>query len=82
MDIGGCVNVLVPGQLMGPMVPGMAPNSTLLDVKKYEGPLPNGQGFEAKLDAIAKTESCREIIEGHGFEAIQASVRARLSKEA
>jgi trimethylamine-N-oxide reductase (cytochrome c) len=80
MDIGGCVNTLVPGQLMGSMVPGMAPNSCLLDVCKYEGEMPKGQYFEHKLDKVAKEadpdfESCAEIIEGHGFEAIQDKVK-------
>jgi trimethylamine-N-oxide reductase (cytochrome c) len=79
-DIGGCVNILTPGRLIGDMVPGMAPNSTLLDVRKYEGKLPDSQCFEYKLDAIAKSadpdaETCREIIEGHGFEKIQEKVR-------
>jgi trimethylamine-N-oxide reductase (cytochrome c) len=80
MDIGGCVNVLSPGRLMGDMVPGMAPNSTLLDVCKYEGEMPRTQYFEYKLDKVAKeadpdAETCVEIIEGHGFEKIQAKVR-------
>jgi trimethylamine-N-oxide reductase (cytochrome c) len=80
MDIGGCVNVLTPGRLMGDMVPGMAPNSCLMDIRKYEGNLPKGQMFEDKLDKVAKeadpnAESCVEIIEGHGFEKIQAKAR-------
>jgi trimethylamine-N-oxide reductase (cytochrome c) len=85
-DIGGCVNVLTPGRLMGDKVPGMAPNSTLLDVRKYEGELPKGQLFEDKLDTINKKadpdfESCVEIIEGHGFEKIQAKVRQNYLKK-
>ncbi len=81
-DIGGCVNVLSPGKLIGSMVPGMAPNSTLLDVCKYEGEIPSTQHFEYKLDAVAReaepdTETCFEIIEGHGFEKIQEKARAR-----
>jgi trimethylamine-N-oxide reductase (cytochrome c) len=83
-DIGGCVNILSPGRLIGDKVPGMAPNSTLLDICKWEGALPQGQYFESKLDAVAKeadpdAETCFEIIEGHGFEAIQAKVRAKLA---
>jgi trimethylamine-N-oxide reductase (cytochrome c) len=80
MDIGGCVNILSPGRLMGDMVPGMAPNSTLLDVCKYEGEMPRTQYFEYKLDKVAldadpDAETCAEIIEGHGFEKIQAKVK-------
>ena len=80
MDIGGCVNVLTPGRLIGDMVPGMAPNSCLIDVCKYEGELPKGQLFESKLDKVSRevdpdAESCIEIIEGHGFEKIQAKIR-------
>lgn len=86
LEIGGCVNVLTPGRLMGDMVPGMAPNSTLLDVCKYEGEIPQGQMFEDKLDAVAKSadpdaETCIEIIEGHGFEKIQAKVRENYLKK-
>jgi trimethylamine-N-oxide reductase (cytochrome c) len=86
MDIGGCVNILTPGKLMGSMVPGMAPNSTLLDICKYEGPLPDSQCFEYKLDAVARdanpdAATCKEIIEGHGFEMIQARVQKEYLKE-
>jgi hypothetical protein len=82
MDIGGCVNILSPGKLMGSKVPGMAPNSTLLDVCRYEGEIPDSQCFEFKLDDVARqadpdAETCREIIEGHGFEAIQDKERIR-----
>ena len=64
------------------MVPGMAPNSTLIDVCRYEGPLPSGQLFEHKLDAVAKAadpdaESCMDIIRGHGFESIQKKAREK-----
>jgi len=54
MERGGCVNLLVPGQLIGTRVPGMSPNSCLLDVKKYEGELIYGQGFESILEKIDK----------------------------
>ena len=65
----------------------MAPNSTLLDVRKYEGPIPDSQCFEYKLDAVAfaaedDAETCKEIIEGHGFEKIQAKIKAQYAKEA
>ncbi len=87
MDIGGCVNVLTPGRLIGSYVPGMAPNSTLMDVRKYEGEIPDCQCFEHKLDQVAfaadgDAETCKEIIEGHGFEKIQAKIRAQYAKEA
>jgi trimethylamine-N-oxide reductase (cytochrome c) len=87
MDIGGCVNVLVPGRLQGDMAPGMVPNSCLMDIRKYEDNLPKGQLFEDKLDKVAReadpnAESCIEIIEGHGFEAIQAKVREKYLKGA
>ena len=87
MDIGGCVNILTPGKLIGSYVPGMAPNSTLLDVRKYEGPSPDSQCFEEQLDAVAfaaedDAETCKEIIEGHGFEKIQAKIKAQYAKEA
>ena len=80
MDICGCVNILTPGRLIGDMVPGMAPNSCLMDIRKYDCDLPKGQMFEDKLDKVAKeadpdAESCVEIIESHGFEKIQAKVR-------
>ncbi len=90
MDIGGCVNILSPGKWIGSKVPGMAPNSTLLDVCKYEGPIPDSQCFEYKLDIVAKesdpdAETCRDIISGHGFESIQEKAREarrRSQKEA
>ena len=86
MDIGGCVNVLTPGRLIGDKVPGMAPNSTLLDIRKYEGEIPTTQYFEYKLDKVARegeptAETCVEIIEGHGFEAIQEKVRKEYIKK-
>ena len=86
MDIGGAVNVLVPGRLQGDYAPGMVPNSCLIDICKYEGELPNCQLFEHKLEKVAKeadpdAESCIEIIEGHGFEKIQAKVRDNYLKK-
>jgi trimethylamine-N-oxide reductase (cytochrome c) len=65
----------------------MAPNSTLMDICKYEGEIPDSQCFEYKLDAVAKqadpdTETCKEIIEGHGFEKIQEKVKKTYRKEA
>ncbi len=36
-DRGGCVNMLTPSRLMSSNVPGMAPNSTLVEMAKWEG---------------------------------------------
>ena len=73
MEIGGSINVLTPGRMMGDMVPGMAPNSCLIDICKYEGELPSSQLFEHKLDKVAREAdpeavTCLELISGHGFE--------------
>ena len=57
MEKGGCVNVLTPGRLIGSKVPGMAPNSALIDVQKYEGELTYGQGFEHILEKIDEEAS-------------------------
>jgi trimethylamine-N-oxide reductase (cytochrome c) len=86
MDIGGCVNVLTPGRLIGEYVPGMAPNSTLLDVRKWEGPIPESQYFEWKLDKVnfaaePDTASCSEIIEGDGFNKLQSQESRKYKKE-
>lgn len=37
VEKGGCVNMLTPGRLMSQNVPGMAPNSCLIEVCKWEG---------------------------------------------
>jgi trimethylamine-N-oxide reductase (cytochrome c) len=39
MDKGGCVNLLTSGELISKNVPGMAPNSTLIEIEKYDEPL-------------------------------------------
>jgi len=36
-DKGGCVNILTPSRLMSSNVTGMAPNSCLIDICKWEG---------------------------------------------
>jgi trimethylamine-N-oxide reductase (cytochrome c) len=55
-DKGGCVNLLVPGRLMGEAVPAMVPNSCNIDVEKVD-PDPNyGQGFEHIMDAVDKQQ--------------------------
>jgi trimethylamine-N-oxide reductase (cytochrome c) len=35
-DRGGCVNLLTPGRLMSKNAPGMAPNSCLIEIAKWE----------------------------------------------
>ncbi|MBN2060349.1 MAG: molybdopterin-dependent oxidoreductase [Deltaproteobacteria bacterium] len=35
-DRGGCVNLLVPGRMLSKHVPGMAPNSCLIEIAKWE----------------------------------------------
>ncbi len=36
-DKGGCINLLSPGRMMSKNVPGMAPNSCLVEMTKWEG---------------------------------------------
>ncbi len=36
-DRGGCVNILTPSRMLSKNVPGMAPNSCLVEVEKWEG---------------------------------------------
>ena len=36
-DKGGCTNLLTPGRMMSKNVPGMAPNSCLVELAKWEG---------------------------------------------
>ena len=35
-DRGGCVNLLTPGRMLSQNVPGMAPNSCLIEIRKWE----------------------------------------------
>ncbi len=51
-DKGGCTNLLTPSQLMGRKVPGMVPNTTLVEVEKFEVPAEYGQGFEKILEGV------------------------------
>lgn len=51
-DKGGCTNLLTPSRLMGEKVPGMAPNSCLIDIEKAELPEGWGQGFEKILEEV------------------------------
>lgn len=36
VDRGGCVNLLTPSRMMSQNVPGMAPNSCLIEICKWE----------------------------------------------
>ena len=38
-DRGGCVNVLSPSRFITPMSSGMANNSCLIEIEKYDAPL-------------------------------------------
>ena len=51
-DKGGCTNLLTPSQLMGRKAPGMVPNTTLVDIEKYDVPEEYGQGFEKILEEV------------------------------
>ena len=37
-DKAGCINILTSGKLIGKNVPGMAPNSTLVEIEKHKEP--------------------------------------------
>jgi molybdopterin guanine dinucleotide-containing S/N-oxide reductase-like protein len=37
VDRGGCVNILTPSRVMSKNAPGMAPNSCLVEIEKWEG---------------------------------------------
>jgi hypothetical protein len=37
VDRGGCVNLLTPSRTMSKNTPGIAPNSCLIEVTKWEG---------------------------------------------
>jgi anaerobic selenocysteine-containing dehydrogenase len=37
IEKGGCVSILTPSRMMSRNVPGMAPNSCLIEVTKWEG---------------------------------------------
>jgi trimethylamine-N-oxide reductase (cytochrome c) len=36
-DKGGCVNLLTSGRMLSKNAPGMAPNSCLIECRKWEG---------------------------------------------
>ncbi|MGB9630250.1 MAG: molybdopterin dinucleotide binding domain-containing protein, partial [Thermodesulfobacteriota bacterium] len=36
-DRGGCINILTPGRMMSKNAPGMAPNSCLVEIEKWDG---------------------------------------------
>ena len=37
IDKGGCVSILSPARMMSKNVPGMTPNSALIEIQKWEG---------------------------------------------
>jgi trimethylamine-N-oxide reductase (cytochrome c) len=49
-DKAGCINILTSGELIGKNVPGMAPNSTLVEIEKYKGELIPGMRLNELLD--------------------------------
>jgi trimethylamine-N-oxide reductase (cytochrome c) len=58
-DKAGCVNILTSSQLMGKNVPGMAPNSTLVEIERYAEPLVPGMRLyelltQANLDVCSR----------------------------
>jgi trimethylamine-N-oxide reductase (cytochrome c) len=52
LDKGGCINILTPGELIGKNVPGMAPNSMLVEIEKYTEPLVPGMRLYDLLEMI------------------------------
>jgi trimethylamine-N-oxide reductase (cytochrome c) len=36
IDRGGCMNLITPGRMVSKNAPGMAPNSCLIEIKKWE----------------------------------------------
>ena len=51
-DKAGCINILTSGELIGENVPGMAPNSTLVEIEKYNEPLTHGIRVTELLDKV------------------------------
>jgi trimethylamine-N-oxide reductase (cytochrome c) len=51
-DKGGCINILTANELIGKNVPGMAPNSTLVEMEKYTRPLIPGMRLYDLLDRV------------------------------
>ncbi|MBA7666324.1 Pyrogallol hydroxytransferase large subunit [subsurface metagenome] len=37
VDRGGCVNLLTPSRMLSQNTPGMAPNSCLVEISRWEG---------------------------------------------
>jgi anaerobic selenocysteine-containing dehydrogenase len=37
IDRGGCVSILTPSRMLSQNAPGMAPNSCLVEIEKWEG---------------------------------------------
>ncbi|MDR0852437.1 MAG: pyrogallol hydroxytransferase large subunit, partial [Clostridiales Family XIII bacterium] len=49
-DKAGCINILTSGELIGKNVPGMAPNSTLVEIEKFNGALIPGMVLNELLE--------------------------------
>lgn len=56
IDKAGCINILSSGELMSKNVPGMAPNSTLVEIEKYTEELIPGMRLLELLDRVNKEE--------------------------
>lgn len=54
IDKAGCIDILTSGDLMSENVPGMAPNSTLVEIEKYTEKLIPGMRLETLLDRVNK----------------------------
>jgi trimethylamine-N-oxide reductase (cytochrome c) len=54
IDKAGCINILTSGELIGKNVPGMAPNSTLVEMEVYKEPLTPGMRLNELLKKANK----------------------------
>lgn len=54
IDKAGCINILTSGELIGKNVPGMAPNSTLVEMEVYKEPLIPGMRLNELLKKANK----------------------------
>jgi trimethylamine-N-oxide reductase (cytochrome c) len=53
LDKGGCVNLLTSSAMIeGDWIPAMTPNSTLVEIEKYESPLVPGMRLNELLDKV------------------------------
>jgi len=55
LDKAGCVNLLTSGAMIdGGRIPGMTPNSTLVEIEKHNEPLIPGMRLTELLDSVNK----------------------------